>query len=80
MIDRESVHISTIETSAYQEAIRKYSQHPFMLCIDFMPNLLGAITQKSIHINEADAACLLTYYRTMPYIPELYTVIFTTIH
>ena len=78
-IDRSSTVINSINTSAFEHIVDSHRNHPFMLCIEFSPPLLNAIVNKVVHINEADAACLLTYYRSMPYNPELYSAIFSTI-
>jgi hypothetical protein len=66
--------------SAYKVSLKEFYFMPSLLCIDISPRILNGIIQKKIHINEADAGCLLTYYRTMQYIPELYTAIFTILN
>lgn len=80
-ITNSSAKIDKLEeaASAFDFIVDTFSSHHSFLCVDVSPILLNAIITKKIHINEADAACFLTYYRTMQYIPDLYTAIFTTI-
>jgi L-ascorbate metabolism protein UlaG (beta-lactamase superfamily) len=79
-VNRVELGCSNDDHSAYQLIVKKYCSHSALLCIDLNPRLLNGIVQKIIHINEADAACLLTYYRTMRYIPELYSSVFTILN
>ena len=51
-----------------------------VLSLNMHPSLFLEILNKSTHINEADAAGLLEYRRTMPYYPELYATLFKVIH
>lgn len=51
-----------------------------ILLVIIEPSLYYDICSKNIHINEADAAGLLTYVRTMPYYPDLYATIFSVIN
>ena len=51
-----------------------------LLLVEIKPALFSQIRKRKIHINEADAAGLLSYWRSMPYSPSLYAKLFETIH
>lgn len=50
------------------------------LAIDIDVRFFPYLVDKSIHVNEADAAGLLKYWRTMPYYPNIYAMLFEIIH
>lgn len=60
--------------------IEAMKRKPQVLLISIEPGLFSQIVKRQVHINEADAAGLLNYWRTMAYSPALYASIFKIIH
>ena len=79
VVTDKTIKIETFEEESYKVFEKNYSSQRCVLGIEIDSKLYGAIRRNEVHINEADAACMLRYYRTMPYIPELYATIFRCI-